>query len=230
MMSPNPLIGVTGPTGRGHTAWLFTRFALRRAGARAMRISPASRQTPPTELAGLIIGGGDDIDPHRYGEAPKLKVRLDRERDALEWQMLEYAQLHDLPVLGICRGAQMLNIFHGGNLHQDLTGVFENFVLRSTVLPRKHIRLLPGSRLQHIMGAHETQVNSLHSQAVNRLAKGFMVAARDNDGIIQAIENTGQRFELGVQWHPEYLPQRRAHRRIFQTLVEAAREYTALAN
>lgn len=224
MAAAKPLIGVTGPVGRGRTAWLFTRFALRRTGARAIRISPADRHPPPAELAGLIIGGGDDIDPHRYGEAPRLEVKLDRKRDALEWRMLEYAQTRALPVLGICRGAQMLNVFHGGSLHQDISAVFENLILRRTVLPRKRIHLKPGSRLQHIMGGHETLVNSLHNQAVNRLAEGFAVAARDSDGIIQAIESTGSRFELGVQWHPEYLPQRRAHRRIFQALVEAAHD------
>lgn len=220
-----PLIGVTGPAGRrGRIAWLFTRYALHRAGARAHRITTRNRQPLP-ELAGLIIGGGDDIDPQRYGETPEVSVKLDRARDQLEWQMLDYAGHRNLPILGICRGAQLLNIFYGGNLHKDLTSVFEQLVLRRTVLPRKRIRIEPDSRLLTIMGSSETRANSLHHQAVNRLATGFRVAARDFDDIVQAIEGTADRFLLGVQWHPEYLPQQRAHRRIFAALAVAAHDY-----
>ena len=221
-MPAKPLIGVTGPARGGRTAWLFTRYALRQAGGRAVRIHPANAKTD-YDLAGLVIGGGDDIDPHRYGEAPKLHAKLDRQRDALEWRMLEYAEQRSLPVLGICRGAQMMNIFHGGTLHQDLSAVFEHLILRRTVLPRKRIRIEPDSDLRSIMDTHETLANSLHKQAVNQLATRFRVAACDDDGIVQAIESTADRFELGVQWHPEYLPQRRAHRRIFKALVTATK-------
>jgi putative glutamine amidotransferase len=219
-----PLIGVTGPAGRrGRIPWLFTRYALHRAGARAWRIT-TSNQQPIPELAGLIIGGGDDIDPQRYGESAELSVRLDRARDQLEWQMLDYAGCRNLPVLGICRGAQLLNIFYGGNLHKDLKAVFQQLVLRRTVLPRKQIQIEPDSRLMTIMGSTETRANSLHHQAVNRLADGFRIAAHDVDNIVQAIEGCSERFLLGVQWHPEYLPQQRAHRRIFVALAAAARE------
>lgn len=215
-----PLIGVTGPVKRGWTAWIFAHYALRLAGARTCRLTPADHRCPEP-LDGLVIGGGDDIDPERYGQVAKLSVRLDRERDALEWEMLEQAAHHDLPVLGICRGAQLLNIFHGGTLHHDLMDVFENLVLRRTVLPRKQIYIDSAAQLARIMGVTEVRANSLHHQAVDRMAPGFHIAAKDDDGIIQAIECTERRFMIGVQWHPEYLPQSRPHQRIFSELVQA---------
>lgn len=221
-----PLIAVTGPVQRGWTAWLFSRYALRLAGARTIRVTPDSPE-PKVPLDGLLIGGGDDIDPERYGQTPRLAVRINRERDELEWRMLERAAREQLPVLGICRGAQLLNVFHGGDLHQDLYDVFENLVLHRTVLPRKRILVEPDTRLAGIMGRVEVRINSLHHQAVDRLAAGFRVAARDSDGIIQAIEATGEHFMLGVQWHPEYLPQSRAHQRIFAALSWAARDRAA---
>lgn len=225
-MSVRPLIAVTGPRRQGRTAWLFTRYALRQAGARTCRLVPGT-PLPTQPLHGLVIGGGDDIDPARYGEAPRVSIRLDQDRDELEWRMLEHAHAGALPVLGICRGAQLMNVFHGGNLHQDLTELLAGRLLHRTVLPRKRIRLEPGSRLQTIMGTSETHANSLHHQAIARLAAGFRVAARDSDDIIQAIERETPGFCIGVQWHPEYLPQRHAHRRIFRALVNAARDYAA---
>lgn len=221
---PTPLIGITGPAKRGRMAWLFTRYAVRRSGAEAYRITPRQREPLPTNLAGIIIGGGDDIDPQRYGEVAKISIKPDKERDDLEWRMLDYAEQRKLPILGICRGAQLLNVFYGGNLHQDLTAVFQHLVLRRTVLPRKRIQIEADSRLFDVMGTEETHANSLHHQAVDRLAEGFRVAARDFDNIVQAIEGQTERFLLGVQWHPEYLPQRRAHRRIFAAFTEAARK------
>ena len=216
-----PLIGVTGPRQHGRHAWLFTRFALRRAGARAVRIMPSSDPLK-TPLDGLVIGGGDDIDPHRYGAVAKLAIKIDRERDDLEWRMLEYAEQHTLPVLGICRGAQLLNVFYGGTLHQDIRDIVQNLILRRTVLPRKSIYIRSGTHLQNIMATLKTRVNSLHHQAVDRLADGFRVAAHDGDNIVQAIEHIDRQFLVGVQWHPEYLPQLRNQRRLFQALVTAA--------
>lgn len=216
-----PLIAVTGPVKRGWTAWIFAHYALRLAGARTCRLTPASPK-PPEPLDGLVIGGGDDIDPERYDQVAKLSIRIDRERDALEWEMLKQAAQEDIPVLGICRGAQLLNIFYGGSLHHDLMEVFENLVLRRTVLPRKRIDIDPTTRLAEIMGVSEVRVNSLHHQAVDRIATDFQIAAKDDDGIIQAIESTKRRFMIGVQWHPEYLPQSRSHQRIFSELVQAA--------
>lgn len=218
-----PLIGITGPARRGRTAWVFARYALRLAGARACRLTPA-RPDPPAPLDGLLIGGGDDINPERYGEAARIVIRFDQERDDLEWRMLELAARDRIPVLGICRGAQLLNVFHGGNLHQSLVEVIENLVLRRTILPRREIRIDPDSLLARVMQLTEVRVNSLHHQGVDRLAEGFRIAAKDDNGIVQAIEHTDQRFLLGVQWHPEYLPQSRPHRRIFSALVQAARQ------
>jgi len=223
-----PLIGVTGPDQGGWLAWRFTRYALYRAGARAWRLTPREPE-PPADLAGLVIGGGDDIDPARYGEVSTLETRIDQNRDTLEWEMLALAQHQQMPVLGICRGAQLLNVFYGGNLHQDLKAVFQHLVLRKTILPRKRIRIVPDTHLADITGTIEIKVNSLHHQAVKRLAGGFRVSASDTDDIVQAIEATEYPCRIGVQWHPEYLPQSRTQQQIFTALVQTAGQYAANA-
>ncbi|MDQ2695937.1 MAG: type 1 glutamine amidotransferase [Pseudomonadota bacterium] len=216
-----PLIGVTGPAGGGRTAWIFTRYALRKAGARACRLTPDNPQ-PPAPLDGLVIGGGDDINPRRYGQTPLMTIRIDHQRDDFEWQMLEQADREQLPVMGICRGAQLINVVFGGTLHQHLMDVIEDLVLRRTVLPRKDIDIEPDSRLAGILNLTRLRVNSLHHQGVDRTAEGFRVAARDRYGIVQAIECTDRPFMLGVQWHPEYLPQSRSQQRLFAALAAAA--------
>jgi putative glutamine amidotransferase len=176
----------------------------------------------PEPLDGLVIGGGDDVDPVRYGEARRITSRIDPERDLVEWQMLETAAREDLPVLGICRGAQVLNVFHGGTLWQDLRDFDRRRPPRATLLATRRVSLEAGTRLHRVLETDAILVNSLHRQAVRRVAPGFRVAARDSRGLIQAVESTGERYRVGVQWHPELLPRRPEHRRLFRALVEDA--------
>jgi putative glutamine amidotransferase len=148
----------------------------------------------------------------------------DARRDALELRLIDHAVRRGLPVLGICRGEQLLNVYFGGSLHQSLKGFYVEDPETRTVLPRKTVAVAPGSRLGSLVGDGRRHVNALHCQAIDRLGRGLRVAARDRNGIVQAIEHEDLPFVLGVQWHPEYLPQVPRQRRIFQGLVEAARE------
>jgi len=219
-----PLIGVTGPARGGRTAWQFTRRLLQFFGARAYRLT-AENPVSAEPLDGLLVGGGSDIDPDLYAEEGPLSAKIDLARDALELTLLRQALDQDLPLVGICRGAQMLNVALGGTLHQDISGMIRRKRPLRTVLPRKTIVIEPGTRLAELMRVPRCRVNSLHHQAIDQLGKGVRVAARDQDGIVQAIEVAAHPCQLGVQWHPEYLPQIRRHRRIFYTLVQMAQQH-----
>jgi putative glutamine amidotransferase len=153
--------------------------------------------------------------------------RQDAARDQLEWKLIDGAVARRLPILGICRGAQLLNVYFGGSLHQSLNGFYVETARVRSIRPRKRVRLVAGSRLHEILGREERWVNSLHRQAVDRLGQKMRVAANDRNGIVQAVEHETLPFVLGVQWHPEYLPQRREQRAIFRALVRAAKERMA---
>ncbi|KAA2235751.1 gamma-glutamyl-gamma-aminobutyrate hydrolase family protein [Salinarimonas soli] len=217
-----PLIGVTTSRRGGWRAYLMHRLALARAGARAVRLV-AGEAAPREPLDGLIIGGGDDIGAELYGGSVLPDVRVDPERDALELRVLREALPQGVPVLGICRGAQMINVALGGNLHTDIYEVYVKAPHMRTVLAKKVVAVEPGSRLDRILRCNPCRVNALHHQSVDRLGEGLRVVARDEAGVVQAIETTADRFIIGVQWHPELLVLRRPHQRLFGALVEAAR-------
>jgi putative glutamine amidotransferase len=148
----------------------------------------------------------------------------DPDRDELETRLLRSALQQGLPVLGICRGAQLLNVVIGGSLHQDLSSFYVETPQAHTVWPYKRIKVEPDSRLAQILGCTACRVNSLHSQAVDDLAPDLTISARELTGVVQAIEHCRLPFAIGVQWHPEYLPQRREQQRIFEHLVAEAGE------
>jgi len=144
-------------------------------------------------------------------------------RDELEGRMIEEADDRELPMLGICRGAQLINVRRGGRLHQDLKDFYVETPQLTTVLPYKPIAIEAGSRLAAVLRRTECRVNSLHRQAISETGAGIAVVAREEAGVVQAIEDSERAFLIGVQWHPEYLPQRPEQRRIFKRLVECAR-------
>jgi putative glutamine amidotransferase len=146
----------------------------------------------------------------------------DAARDALERDVLARAIEAGLPILGICRGAQLLNVFFGGTLYPDVRQYFGEAEVR-TVLPRRRVSADPASHLARVIGATSFKVNALHRQAVRAVGTGWAVVARDECGIVQAIEERDHRFRLGVQWHPEYIPQEPRQRALFADLVSAAR-------
>lgn len=215
-----PLIGITASVHGSRIAWWANRLALFRAGAAAVRITARSPY-PIDGLDGLVVGGGDDIDAALYGGTARPSVRIDPERDRLELQALDCAMARGIPVLGICRGSQMINVHRGGSLYVDIHEVYEEAPQMRTVLPRKHIRIEPDSRLRRILGIDECRVNALHHQAVDRLGDGLRVVARERAGVVQGIEAPDHRFLIGVQWHPEYLAFDRRQQGLFRALVAA---------
>lgn len=148
----------------------------------------------------------------------------DPARDALELSLIDRALADGRPVLGVCRGAQLLNVRFGGCLHQDLRLFYVETPRLRTILPRKNVRLAPDSRLAAIVGRETLVVNALHHQAVRSLGRGMRVSAWEESGVVQAVERVQEPFVIGVQWHPEFLPQDRAQRALFAALVAAARQ------
>lgn len=221
-----PLIGVTTSRKGGWRSYLMHRLALARVGARSVRLVPGA-PLPKEPLQGVVIGGGDDIGAEIYGGKVLPDVRIDPERDKLELGLLKAALPAKLPILGICRGSQMINVALGGTLHTDIHEVYVQAPKMRTVLPRKQVTIELDSRLDRILRCNPCLVNALHHQSVDRLGEGLKIAARDESGIVQAIEDDRMPFLLGVQWHPELLVWKRPHQRLFAALALAARDVEA---
>jgi putative glutamine amidotransferase len=224
-MARRPLIGVTKPNRGDRASFLAACLALRLSGARTVPIT-ADRPGDDTPIDGLLLGGGTDVHPALFDASPKPGYAYDAERDAMELDWVRRAYQLQLPTLGICRGAQFLNVAAGGGLYLDVAGAFTE-----TRYPRhwfeqtyfrKQIVIEPGSRLHAIVGADSIWVNSLHQQAVRALGHGLTIVAREVNGAIQAIEDPSRRFWLGVQFHPEFMLYRAEIRRIFSSFVAAA--------
>ncbi|MEC9295800.1 MAG: type 1 glutamine amidotransferase [Pseudomonadota bacterium] len=215
-----PLIGITTSDYKSQLAWCFDWFAVWRHGGKPLRLSPS--RPLPEHLDGLIIGGGDDIQAHLYGGEVQLDVRLDPARDELELSLLNRFIPQNTPVLGICRGAQLINVHLGGTLDPDIYTTHEGLKRRRTVLPRKTVDIVGGSQLYQLLGVTWCRVNSLHHQAVNQAGKGIKIVARDRDGLVQGIESEAHDFLIGVQWHPEWLIFNRPQQRLIRALVKAA--------
>ena len=182
--------------------------------------------------AGLLLTGGADVDPGRYGETRHPTVTdVDGGRDAYEIALVSAALAADLPLLAICRGLQVMNVAGGGSLIQDLPSQIGTAVAHQVPEPKDAIAhdvgVMPGSRLAEVMGAAvvagRLPVNSRHHQAVGRIGAGFVVTATAPDGVIEALELPQARFCVGVQWHPENFVETGAFLPLFAHLVSAAR-------
>lgn len=217
-----PRIGVTSSRRGGWRSFTMNCLALWRAGATAVRFTPGDEVTL-NGLSGLVVGGGDDIGAELYGGMPTPDVRIDPARDELELSLLEKALAVRMPILGICRGAQILNVHLGGTLHTDIHETFEDAPKMRTVLPRKSVTLSEDSHLARLLRCNPCRVNALHHQSVDRLGEGLRVVGRDEAGVVQAVETGGDDFLIGVQWHPELLVFSRPQQRLYRALAVAAR-------
>ncbi|MDT8915580.1 gamma-glutamyl-gamma-aminobutyrate hydrolase family protein [Amycolatopsis sp. PS_44_ISF1] len=184
-------------------------------------VSPAHDRLIST-VDGLVLTGGADVDPARYGRDPHALTRSRPGRDAFEFGLLAAARRADVPVLGVCRGLQVINVALGGTLVQHLPETVGDTAHQPApaVFGPGAVSLTEGSRAAAILGP-ETKTLCYHHQAIDRLGDGLIATGHAADGTIEAAELAGAGFLLGVQWHPE---QDTDDVRLFQALVEAARE------
>lgn len=178
-------------------------------------------------LDGVLVAGGDDDDPRRYGQEPHPKLgRIDQLKGDFESRLVRAALDAGLPILGVCGGHQMLNVVCGGTLHQDIaactSSTMQHNMPQAEPRPRHSIAIVPGTRLHAIVGEQELHVNSTHHQAIDALGDGLVATAHAPDGLVEAIERPGEPFTLSVQWHPDRLaPEDATSQRLFETFVEA---------
>jgi putative glutamine amidotransferase len=219
---PRPLIAVTGPSAGARAPRRLVATAVHLAGGRTVQLSPADPEAAEPYDA-VVATGGHDIDPVLYAGVSEVVPNYDRARDAFESRIIDDALGRGLPLLGICRGAQLLNVRTGGNLHQALKEMRLRTSNRRTLLPLKTLCITEGSDLHALLGVQHAQINSLHNQGIDRVGVGLRVAGRDLDQIVQAVEMPEARFVVGVQWHPEFLLFIPRQLRLFRALVQAAR-------
>jgi putative glutamine amidotransferase len=222
-----PLIGITGPRRGAIGPRLCIQLGVWLAGGKARQLRPGDKRST-TALDGVIISGGHDVEPALYKAEAEVTGNYDPERDEFEAAIIDRALLDATPLLGICRGAQLLNVRMGGSLFQDLRKHRHKTSKRRFVLPLKTLCLAEHSKLEALLGAGTIRINSLHNQSIDKLGDGLEVSGRDLDDIVQAVEQTSHRYLFGVQWHPEFLLYAARQRRLFAELVRAAREYREL--
>ena len=191
--------------------------------------------TPLSPEAGafdaLLLGGGVDVDPSRYGKErlDNGTVEVDAERDALDFRLFEEARRAGVPVFGICRGLQVVNVALGGTLVQDIPSERPSPVVHQRTREEKarldhRVAISPDTELSRIAGAPDAAVNSRHHQAVGEVAPGLTVSAVAPDGVAEAVEAAGTPWLVAVQWHPENLAGDALSKRLFLEFVRRAKE------
>jgi len=181
-------------------------------------------------LDGLLLTGGLDVDPARYGEPAHETTEPAPDRDRFELPLSKAAMDRDLPIFAICRGVQVLNVAGGGTLVQDIPSAIASDLNHSITVPKNHVahpvRVTPGTRLAGALGGGADlatcSVNSRHHQSVKDVAPAFVVSAVSPDGVIEAIERPDRTFCVGVQWHPENFVTTGEFSGLFREFVDAA--------
>lgn len=235
-----PLIGITTslePRGNGsdnHTSFAPNAWAIERAGGLPVLIpaglAAASLRAIYDRLDAIFVPGGGDVNPQRYGAAAHpLTDRIVDARDTLEITVAQWAAQDDLPLLGVCRGHQVVNVALGGTLTQDIPSLIDTTINHShrpegVTYPNDGHRISvdPASRLADILGQTDLEVNTLHHQCVEQLAPGLCATAYAPDGVVEGFEMPGKRFLVGVQWHPEIMFDDPHMQNIFRAFVAAA--------
>ena len=202
-------------------------LGVERAGGRALLVPPSLDGVAETldALDGVVFSGGSDLDPELYAQEPHVETRgVIRMRDDAELALLRAALERDLPVLAVCRGAQLLNVEMGGDLVQHLPEVVggDAHVETPGTFADHDVAIESGTRLAGLLDT-QTSVKSHHHQGIGRLGDGLVAGARAGDGTIEAVEAPGRRFAVGVLWHPEA----GEDRALFEELVAQASRYRA---
>lgn len=222
--------GGTGVRGPSYASGRRYADAIHRAGGIALQVPPIALSSDDAaslvgRADGVVLHGGGDVDPARYGAggAHETVYGIDRELDDVEIAIVRAAVDRDVPLLGVCRGAQVLNVALGGSLVQDLGELLPD---REAHWDRHHdVSLVAGSRVARAMGMPPYRCHSFHHQSIERLGDGLTITARSVDGVIEAVEHAAARWIVGVQWHPEDdADSDAAQQGLFDALVAAARE------
>ncbi len=180
-------------------------------------------------IDGLILAGGDDIDPAFFGEGPHQKLgSIEPGRDEYEMLLIKFALEMNKPILGICRGSQILNIAEGGTMYQDIYSQMDDVYQHTQNAPVQHmshfIDIEKGSKLHEIMGEETIKINSFHHQANKDVGAGYKIVAKSKDGVVEAFESLNHDFVVGVQWHPECTYSVDEHsQRLFHRFIDTAR-------
>jgi putative glutamine amidotransferase len=225
--------------------FLYTSYiqALAQIGLAPVLITPAHSAAAIDALidkcCGMVLSGGEDVDPSRYGEEPSPALgTVEPARDESEFRAVACATARGMPIFGICRGLQVLNVHFGGTLYQDIMTdrEGEHVVHEQTGgwSDRAHgANVAPDSLLRSIVGEERLHINSFHHQAVKHLGSDLRVVARADDGLVEAIEHKSYPWLLGVQWHPErkeaHTPESDPDRRLFEGFREAVSDYATRA-
>ncbi|ARD49053.1 gamma-glutamyl-gamma-aminobutyrate hydrolase family protein [Sporosarcina sp. P33] len=229
-----PLIGVTSDIDQNGDTLVQTRYiqAVRQAGGVPVVLPVGLEATEEVceRLDGLLLIGGEDIDPYLYGEEPHRQLgKVLPERDESELALINTMAVQDKAVFGICRGYQLINVAFGGTIYQDMYAQLSEDLLQHHQLTDldfafHSIDMVGDSKLAEWAGTSEVRVNSLHHQAVKEVQAPLVVTAVAKDGVIEAIESTAHRFVVGVQWHPEAMVKRgdRLSLKLFEQFIEAA--------
>lgn len=229
-MENKPLIGITPDYSYEKRRFKISEDytnAVLQAGGIPILLTPCD--TFPTFVDGILFSGGGDVDPLLFGEEPLLENgEISPLRDSWELSLCKEALVKQIPLLGICRGMQIMNIAAGGTIYQDIFVQTGTTLKHSQQAPRFYgthsVTAIPKSLLAQLWQKEKIAVNSLHHQAVAKPGKGFFAAAYSNDHLIEAIEHETISFALGVQWHPEAMKEKE-QQIIFLKFAEAALQY-----
>ncbi len=223
-----PVVGVSLDTAWHARAGITTtsyEIALTRAGGSIRELRPGAGDPEEIldQIDALLLAGGGDVDPRIYGGTPGTAELVDRRRDDFELALIRGALRRDMPILGICRGIQILNVARGGTLRglRDQPQLAQVHGVHLGSLDAHPVEIAAESKLARLLGT-QRRASSFHGQAIAKLGNGLQVAATAPDGVVEAVELPRRAFVVGIQWHPELSP---TQTEVFQAFLQAAAAY-----